>query len=48
MYARKPKPIRLYSTRQRMADMAAPTIFTLTYVLAIVVAILDVFVWRPN
>ncbi len=42
------KPIRLYSTRQRLADSAEFLAFAAAYLAAIAIIALDLFVWRPN
>ncbi len=41
------KPIRLYSWRQRLADALSASVIPCTLILAVIVVILDVFVWRP-
>lgn len=43
-----PKPIRLYSWRQRLKDKLSPSFFlALVYTLGLIVVLLDVFIWRP-
>ncbi len=41
------KPIRLYSWRQRLADILSAWAVPCTLTLAVIVVILDVFIWRP-
>lgn len=42
-----PKPIRLYSWRQRLVDSLSPSFFlAVAYAAAIIVLCLDIFYWR--
>ncbi len=40
------KPIRLYSWRQQLADTLSAYALPFTYAAAIIVVLLDVFLWR--
>jgi hypothetical protein len=42
-----PQPIRLYSWRQRLADSLSASFYPVVCVVAVIVVLLDVFVWRP-
>ncbi len=41
-----PKPIRLYSWRQQLADTLSAYALPFAYAAAIIVVLLDVFLWR--
>lgn len=40
------KPIRLYSWRQQLADILSEYTTPITLILAVIVVLLDVFLWR--